>query len=290
MTIHTNLLDRPDPRALTLGSLDILRCGEGETQHLNPTDPSGAACYHLVFPLNAPTRFCQAGQTGEVRAGGYVLLRGDRFYDLSSPSDLARWVVTIPARALRDRLVAVDAHVAGRFRANPEMAAFVLRTISSTAHIFQDNRLPPRPEALAAEIVALTALMIGAEDGCDENLSNVGRSRTRQRIMDHIEAHLGDPDLGPDTISRAVRISRSYLYELLAEGNETVSGFIRSRRLQAAYEMLIGDPRGSVAISEVAYRTGFRSPSHFSRSFTRHFHATPRDIRAGAATLSRPAE
>lgn len=91
------------------------------------------------------------------------------------------------------------------------------------------------------------------------------------------------PELSPGRIARAAGISRSHLYALFADDGETVSGFLRSRRLQAAYELLVSDSRGSLAISEVAYRTGFRSPAHFSRSFSRQFNATPRAIRATGA-------
>ncbi|EIE51454.1 AraC family transcriptional regulator [Salipiger aestuarii] len=287
MILRSPSLTLTDPLRVTLGSLQILHRGQGRSHHVNAAAPGAAPGYHLIFPTHAPVRFCQSGLTGEARPGAYVLLRADRFYDLRAATDLAQWAAVLPARALRDRLAGAEAHVGGRFRPNPQMSALVSRTLSATAQVFRSAAPPPRPEALAAEIVALTALMIGAEEDCDDNLSRTGRSRTRQRIMDHIETHLSDPALDPGGVASAVGVSRSYLYALFAEGNETVAGFIRNRRLQAAYEILVADARGGVAISEVAYRTGFRSVSHFSRSFSRHFQATPRDIRAGLAPLDR---
>ncbi len=281
MTLQPASLAIPDPLQVTLGPLQILRRGQGLTRLTNPGE--AAPGYHLIFPMDARLRFCQAGLTGETRPGAYVLLRSDRFYELRAPGGLAQWVAALPAPALQDRLIAAESHVGGRFRPNPQMAALVLRTLSATAQVFRSAAPPPRPDALAAEIAALAALMIGAEEDCDGALSRSGRSRTRQRIVDHIETHLSDPALDPDAVARAVGVSRSYLYALFSDGNQTVAGFIRNRRLQVAYELLIGDARGGLAISEVAYRTGFRSVSHFSRSFSRHFHATPRDIRAGLA-------
>lgn len=284
MTLQPPSLTLSEPLRITLGSLQILRRGQGQAHHVNPASPTAEPGYHLIFPMHAPTRFCQSGHMGETRPGAYVLLRADRFYELRSATGLAQWVAVLPARALQDRLIAAEAHVGGRFRPNPQMSALVSRTLSATAQVFRSAAQPPRPEALAAEIIALAALMIGAEEDCDDTLSRTGRtgrSRTRQRIMDHIETHLADPALDPGGVASAVGVSRSHLYALFAEGNETVAGFIRNRRLQAAYELLVGDARGGLAISEVAYRTGFRSVSHFSRSFSRHFQATPRDIRAG---------
>lgn len=285
MTLQTPPLTPTQPLRLSLGSVDILQRGASETCLVN-AGPSGAEpCYHLVFPMQSRLRFCQSGLTGEVDPGSYVLLRGDRFYELRGAEDLTQWVAVLPARALQDRLFSAETHVGGRSRPNPQMAALVSGTVSATAQVFRNDAPPPRPEALATEIVSLVALMISAEEDCTDSLSRSGRSRTRQRIMDHIDANLPDPDLSPDNIARAVGISRSYLYALFSEADETVSGFLRNRRLQAAYEMLVSDPGGGLAISEVAYRTGFRSLSHFSRCFSRHFNAAPRAVRAGTIRM-----
>lgn len=287
MTLQPIALAAPAPLQVSLGQLDILRRLQGETRHVNTAADCAVPRYHLVFPMNDRMRFCQSGLTGEIRPGGYVLLRADRFYELRAEADLAQWVAAMPACALRARLVAAETHLGGRFRPNPQMAALVSRTISATAQVFCHGNPPPRPDALAAELVALSALMIGAEDDADSptggsgRTGRTGRSHTRQRIMEHIETHLADPELAPDSIARAVGVSRSYLYALFSDGNDTVSGFVRNRRLQAAYELLVSDPGRGLAISEVAYRTGFRSVSHFSRSFSRHFQAAPRDIRNG---------
>lgn len=286
MTLQHRPLTQTEPLPLSLGGVAILRRGATETRLVNTAVPGAEACYHLVFPMRNRLRFCQSGRTGEVHPGSYVLLRGDRFYELRGAGDLTQWVAVLPARALQHRLVSAETHVGGRFRPNAQMAALVSRTVSATAQVFRDDAPPPRPEALAAEIVALAALMISAEDDCAGSLSRTGRSRTRQRIMDHIDANLPDPDLSPESIARAVGISRSYLYALFSEADETVSGFLRNRRLQAAYEMLVSDAGGGLAISEVAYRTGFRSLSHFSRSFSRHFNAAPRAVRAAAARVA----
>jgi len=280
MSIQQTGLSLPPESRMALGPIEILRQGQGLSRHINGETPVAAPGYDLIFPAHGSLSFCQAGLTGEVGPGGYVLLRSDRFYELRAQGDLSQWRVRLPAAALEGRLVAVDTHVGGRFAPHPQMAALVARTFSATLQVFRQSPAP-RPEALAGELVALIALMIGSEGEQEGNLGRTGRNRTRQRIVAHIERHLGDPGLAPEGIARAMGVSRSYLYALFAEGNETVAGFIRTRRLQAAYEMLLADSRGGLAISEVAYRTGFKSVSHFSRSFSRHFQATPRSVRAG---------
>lgn len=279
MTLHE--IAPPPGARLALGTVTIGLDGLGLSRRLNRAETGAGPRCDLIVPSRAPIRFCQGGLTGEVPVGSYVLLRRDGFYDLSAEVDLAHLQVSLPLAALRDRLAAAEDHVGGRFRPHPQMAALLARTLAATVEVF-GTAPPPRPEAVGAELIALIALVLGSETGGRAALGRTGRRLTRQRIIDHIDAHLADPGLTPHRIAQSLQISRSYLYELFADSNATVAGFIHARRLQAAYEMLVADPAGALQVSEIAYRTGFKSLSHFSRSFSRHFRASPRAVRTAA--------
>src|SRR5260370_7358281 len=86
-------------------------------------------------------------------------------------------------------------------------------------------------------------------------------------------------NLSPKTIAASSRISLSYLYSLFNDDDTTVGQFVQVKRLQRAYEILVGDPKGHRTVSEIAYEVGFKNVSHFSRSFSRHFRIPPRDVR-----------
>src|SRR4051794_22340173 len=51
----------------------------------------------------------------------------------------------------------------------------------------------------------------------------------RTRILGYIEAHLRDPELNPNTVAHACKITSRYLHHLFASGPETVTQYIQRR-------------------------------------------------------------
>jgi AraC-like DNA-binding protein len=234
----------------------------------------------LAIPVGHRHYFSHAGRNGVIEPGEYVLFSRSEFCEIAADDGLFHWLVRIPAGELRSRLPAIDEHLARRFALNKQMAQLALELVISLAATFAEHA-PPNPEALATEVVAMFALVIGSEHRDAEGAARQTRYRLRRRIFDSIEARLGDVDLNPRRIAAENRISLSYLYSLFSDHQTTVSQFIQTKRLQRAYELLVGDPKGTLTISEIAYRVGFKNTSHFSRSFNQHFHMPPSEARLG---------
>lgn len=263
-----------------LGRL-TLECSAG------PSPERREQTFALFVPTTGALRFAHSGRTGVVRAGDYVLISQMEFHEIAAEAGSQVLILRIPAGELRGRLASVDDHVGGRFGANEQMTRLLVGLMRGIADVFIDCP-PPNPEALATELLSFVALAIGAEDrGAALDVKN-GRYRLRRRIFDYVDANLGDQDLSPRKIADANRISLSYLYSLFADDDTTVGQFLLVRRLQRAYEILVGDPKKHLTIAEIAYRVGFKNVSHFSRSFSQHFGMAPRDARAvrtaGAST------
>jgi AraC-like DNA-binding protein len=167
------------------------------------------------------------------------------------------------------------------------MTRLLAGMIGNVAELFIESP-PPNPQALATEVVSFVALTIGSEDrGAATDVRNA-RYHLRRRIVDYIESHLGDQSLSPKKIAASSRISLSYLYSLFTDNETTVSQFVQTKRLQRAYEILVADPKGHRTVSEVAYEVGFKNVSHFSRCFSRHFKAAPRDVRQAPGAKPQP--
>jgi AraC-like DNA-binding protein len=62
----------------------------------------------------------------------------------------------------------------------------------------------------------------------------------------------------------------------------TVSGFILESRLHVCKEALIDPAFQRLQISEIAFRWGFNSLSHFCRTFRQRYGASPGDVRRAA--------
>jgi len=134
-------------------------------------------------------------------------------------------------------------------------------------------RLTAAARALIAACVAPSAERIaGAKDQVD-------RGRL-ERVRQTVRTHLRSPKLGPDTLCRAVGMSRSNLYRLLeAEGG--VARYIQRQRLLEARETL-SDPKSKRSISTIAEELCFADPSSFGRAFRTMFGHSASEVRSAA--------
>ena len=93
-----------------------------------------------------------------------------------------------------------------------------------------------------------------------------------------IEANLDRPALNVDDIARSLGVSQMQLYRkvkaLLGTG---VSDYIQNLRLTKARQLLLHE--GS-AIAQVAYQTGFSSPSYFATLFKGKYQVSPSEYKA----------
>jgi len=100
-------------------------------------------------------------------------------------------------------------------------------------------------------------------------------------VQQWIEAHIKDADLSLEKIAGANGMSLRYLHVLFEPCEMSVSEWIWNRRLQLAYDGLVG--RGGRSITSVAFDHGFNSSAHFSTMFRRKYGVSPREV----ARLSR---
>ena len=92
--------------------------------------------------------------------------------------------------------------------------------------------------------------------------------------MQIVERHLADTEFDVGCFASELGLSRTLLFtKLKGITGQTPNEFILSVRLRHAMTRLKADLRTSVA--EVAYDTGFSSPSYFIRCFRKKFGMTP---------------
>ncbi|MFF3956894.1 helix-turn-helix domain-containing protein [Streptomyces sp. NPDC001890] len=107
------------------------------------------------------------------------------------------------------------------------------------------------------------------------------------RIHAHIEEHLMDPDLSPESIARAHHISVRYLQKLFQNDGSTVSQWVRQRRLESC-RFELGRSTRRITMAAMAHRWGFSSPSHFSRTFRGAYGMSPTEWQALATSAFAP--
>lgn len=101
----------------------------------------------------------------------------------------------------------------------------------------------------------------------------------RERVLTYVAEHLHEDDLSPARIAAAHGISLRYLHALFAQGDATVAGYILESRLQACRQALAEPGCRNLQVSEIAFRWGFNSTSHFCRTFKQRFGMSPSEVR-----------
>jgi AraC-like DNA-binding protein len=110
------------------------------------------------------------------------------------------------------------------------------------------------------------------------NVQDLTASKSDQDLLNKIiqftETNIANPDLNGDLLCQELGLSKSLLYLKLRNiTGQTVNEFIRIVRLKRSIHFLL---EGKLNISEIAYETGFNSPSYFTKSFTQHFGVSPK--------------
>jgi AraC-like DNA-binding protein len=96
-----------------------------------------------------------------------------------------------------------------------------------------------------------------------------------EKVVSIIEARIIDPQLSVEELSRDMAMSRSSLHKKL----KSLSGYVPNEliklvRLKHAAKLL---QTADHTVTEIAYMTGFSSPSYFSKCFLQQFKVTPRE-------------
>ncbi|UPK72074.1 two-component regulator propeller domain-containing protein [Chitinophaga filiformis] len=96
-----------------------------------------------------------------------------------------------------------------------------------------------------------------------------------EKVVSIIEERIIDPQLSVEELSRNMAMSRSNLHKKL----KSLSGYVPNEliklvRLKHAARLL---QAGAHTVTEIAYMTGFSSPSYFSKCFLQQFKVTPKE-------------
>ncbi len=107
-----------------------------------------------------------------------------------------------------------------------------------------------------------------------ENVAEIDKT-FMSKFRNLIEERLIDSDLNVDEIGKNLGLSRVQLYRKIKSlTNYAPNELVRIIRLKAAEQLLVNSEKN---ISEIAYETGFSSPSYFTKCFKEYFNESPTD-------------
>ncbi|MEY9947889.1 helix-turn-helix domain-containing protein [Kitasatospora sp. GAS206B] len=249
------------------------------TAGLIARSPQAEAQVGVALQVSGRAVLEQDGRRAEVAAGDLVLYDTARPYSFDYPERFRSHVLQVPRRLLgvpeSDIRHAVGTAVTPAEGFGSVLLPF-LGTLAASAHSYPasvGDRLAGR---VADLLITLVAQLTGPP-AADPRASN---GHLVQRVREHIERHLGDPELSPEAIAREHHISVRYLHRLFEGEDVTVGRLIQQCRLEACARELARRGRSVPTVSAVAQRWGFVNPAHFSRAFRAAYGVSPREWRA----------
>lgn len=262
---------------------DVSLCEVHATAHTVERTPaliarSERAHMKLSLMLSGSALLVQDGREAVLRPGDVAVYDTQRPYTLMFDEQFRTLVVMFPKRLidvpteLMSQLNAV--RMDGTHGVVPLVSAYLgqLATAMPELHGATGVRLMHTTLDLVTTMFA---------DELDVEAAALDPRQTLMReIRAHIEQHLAQPELCPDSIAAAHFISTRHLHGLFKAQGSTVSTWIRERRLEQCRRELMDPLHLDRPVGVVAARWGFTDAAHFSRAFKTQYGVAPSEARA----------
>lgn len=243
------------------------------------THLAGADSLVLNLVLDGHFYAEQDGRRVGLAPGSGLICSAARAYNLHFPETCQLAVLTFPRELLSRQVVALDRSTAVDLSHNsqlfPLLSAYVKQLISQAPLL-----TPASSRVIAQQLSDLVCSTVS------ENLSQVPlplsehKTATLIRMHTYIDANLRTPDLSPEQVARALRLSPRYLNQLLSAEQTSLGRLILRRRLEAVAAALRDPAQATRSISTLAMAFGFNDLSHFSKAFRICYGITAREYRA----------
>lgn len=267
-------------RTMTVGGLSLNRLtfqGMGFHRTRQQVRRMDSPFYSLAFPVRGRSIATISADPVALQPGSVFLLDNSRPSTLMAPGVYKTLNIQIPIGLLRDRLgLKITARPLAVASPAAELLRHYVRSLAD-ASLLTDCDSAAFVQRQICDLVGFcfqSAAAVRSEEG-------ILLSAHRRGVEEQIRRLYPDEDLCPDKIAAACGISVSYLHKIYRGSGVSVMRQVQDTRLAAADRLLTAP--GAATISEIAYATGFKSLSDFSRVYKRRFGTSPRQARGERA-------
>ncbi|MFO7277800.1 MAG: helix-turn-helix domain-containing protein [Pseudomonadota bacterium] len=236
------------------------------------------AMFFLHMQLEGESINRQDGREARLGRGDFTICDSTRPYEIIFEKPNNMFVLGIPHEIMRRHLASPESIVAlpmsGTNGLSGLLSGFLRQFWRQCCEGF-DPATAPRVTHAILDLIASAYSTVPRARAERSSLATAHRTR----IINYIEAHLGDPDLTPSRIASACRITTRYLHHLFSQENETVARYILRRRLEECSRALLLPAQRGRTVTSIAFDYGFNSATHFGRVFRARYGMTPREFR-----------
>lgn len=252
-------------------------------------DASERLFYKIILLVDGRGELVQDARSATLVPGSVTVYDTARPYDLRFPDHVDAVVIMFPRDLIDpspDHVRAITAISLGPEERLTRLVTPLLTELSSDFGALE-GPVAARVVRTAVDLISAllsTAALAHTAEGDHEHLSLM------LRIRQYITDNLGDADLNPDSIARAVYISTRHLHALFHEQGTTVSAWIREQRIDAIRRELADPLHANRSIADIATSWGYPDASHFSRTFRHQVGLSPSAFRRAARSDARRGE
>lgn len=248
--------------------------------HLSKLDKD---CYYVQFIQTGSIDVLQSGTSFHTTAGLGALFCASEPYDLQCIGRVRSYYLEIPRQAFGTRFANGQAPLAATMSTGRGLGRIAVEFCSTLAT--QGVALDTQSRArLGEELMDVLALAFESAHRDEPMTEQVVQKARLRSVKAWIEDHLCDPTVSPERIARSNGISLRYLHALFRLEGQSVSNWIWTRRIELGHDMLLRSDHNARSLTEIAYRVGFSSSSHFSTMFRRRFGIRPSDVGRGRSS------
>ena len=242
--------------------------------------------FTLSRPVAGPLFFEQQDREFTVAPGCLVLLNQTSPYKASTTACYHSFSISIPRIMLHQR----DPHIGSFYRLEINESSPRGQLLANFAKYMTDGITgwsETETISLREQLLDLIVLLMVSEKNCYSPAYETSvRSAHRERAITYIKHNHCNPNLNPKSIAAACGISVNYLHKIFQAANLQVEQYIYSRRLETCKNLLLDPLHKDETVQQIAYKTGFSHPSHFSRVFKEKFGMSPKEFRYSPGKFS----
>jgi AraC-like DNA-binding protein len=253
-------------------------------RHSHHVQRDNADCVLVSFSAHSDIGFTQDGVDLRCRKNQFFIEKGHRPSDCIHSDVNNIWMLRLPLASVRRHMRSLDPFYLSLYDADSGVGGLLFDMIRSIPARYV-ARASATFEGIGQTLIELLVLAIETDErALTSSCSSVQRGHLA-RIERFVRRNLGNPDLSPEMVAQASRISVRYLHALFRGSECSFSQWVRQMRLESCRAQLC-EPLRRESLSEIAYRWGFNNQAQFSRHFKSAFGITPREMRADAVRMA----
>ncbi len=247
--------------------------------HNKPTVVAGKTRseYVMIMPVSGSIHIRQGGSEISLGRNKSLLINTSYPLDTTYTSPASCLQVMIPEARLRHLQKILPGHSPKTIDCQHGLGMLLRNQTLGLMNGLHEITCEKIAHALGEQLISL--LTITLEYSLVDGTGKSQEQRRLTAILTAIDQQLENPDISTSTVANAACISRAYLFKLLKRHHTSFRQEVLNRRLHRAKELLKDPNNAVVPVSEIAWRLGFNSHSHFSRSFQKITGHSPSDYR-----------